>query len=325
MDNGGDGVCKTCYEENAIRATDSATRQDSAVDANVARCNYCRAAEDDVTTIDAEGYCDACRALSRCILHEELIAVGHCKTCRREFCRKCLGFTDVCQECTTKAKTKPLKEKAPSAAAAAKPSKSPKKAKKTAPMEEPAARGAPKGAKTGTKNLKGGKGSKPLEEDVPAAKKPKKPSRGQAAIQEKLEKKSTGRSRTQVIAAASILALGILIMVSGMWMHAMSPEEQARKLKEQMITVHRGVVHHYRKNGRLPKNADDIRMALTDLKVRNASKIKISLKSAEPGAVIYVPGQSGFMVQGADSKGELLKSAAGVPFYFDQYYDSSAL
>lgn len=327
IDGGGDGVCKTCYEERSSRQKDSAFQREYTVEAQVPRCNYCRAAEDESTTLDAEGYCDACRALSRCILHEELIAVGHCKTCRREFCRKCLGFTDVCQECTAKNKTRPLKEKAPSATAAPKSSKSPKKAKKTSPMEEPAAasgRGA-KGTKGGgTKGLKG-KSRQLEDEPQPQKKGPKKPTRGQAAIEEKLTKKASARSRTQLLIAASILAVGMLVMVSGMYLHAMSPEEQARKLRDQMITVHRGVVHHYRKNGKLPKNSDDIQRALADLKIKGANKIKITLKSADPGAVIYVPGQSGFMIQGADSKGELLTSPAGGPFYLDQYYDSTPL
>ncbi len=324
IDGGGDGVCKTCYEERSSRQKESAFQREYTVETHVPRCNYCRAAEDETTTLDAEGYCDACRALSRCILHEELIAVGHCKTCRREFCRKCLGFTDVCQECTAKNKTKPLKDKAPSATAAPKPSKSPKKAKKTAPMEEPAAsaRGT-KGGKAGTKGLKGK--SKQLEEEPALKKGPKKPSRGQAAIVEKLQKNSGARSRTQLLIAASILAIGMLVMVSGMYMHAMSPEEQARKIKDQMVTVHRGVVHHYKKRGKLPKNSEDIQRALAEMKVRGAGRIKITLKATEPGAVIYVPGQSGFMVQGADSKGELLMSPTGVPFYLDQYYDSSTL
>ena len=332
MDGGGDGVCKTCFEERSSRQRESAFQRERTVEAVVPRCNYCRAAEDEATTLDAEGYCDACRALSRCILHEELIAVGHCKTCRREFCRKCLGFTDVCQECTAKAKTKPLKDKAPSAAAAPKPGKSPKKAKKTSPMEAPAP--AAKGARTGTGPMKAGaaaagkKGkTKGLPEDAePPKKGPKKPSRGQAAMEEKLQKNSAKRSRTQLIAAASILALGILIMVSGMYMHAMSPEEQARRVKDQMVTVHRGVVHHYRKNGKLPKSSEDIQRALAELKVKGAGKIKISLRTAtEPGAVVYVPSQSGFMIQGADNKGQLLLSPAGSPFFLDQYYDSSSL
>lgn len=321
MDGGGDGVCKTCFEERSSRQRESAFQREYTVETQVPRCNYCRAAEDETTTLDPEGYCDACRALSRCVLHEELIAVGHCKACRREFCRKCLGFTDVCQECTAKSKTKPLKDRAPSAAAAPKSSKSPKKARKTAPMEAPApaARGSRGSKGTGSK-------SKPLppEAGEPPKKGPKKPSRGQAAIEEKLSKKAGTRSRTQMLIAASILAIGMLVMVSGMYMHAMSPEEQARRVKEQMIVVHRGVTHFYRKKGQPPKDIAEIKGALAEMRIKGANKIKISLsKGGEPGAVIYIPGQSGFMIQGADNKGEVLKSPAGAPFTLDHYYDST--
>jgi hypothetical protein len=111
-----------------------------------------------------------------------------------------------------------------------------------------------------------------------------------------------------------------------MYLHAMSPEEQARRLRDEMVVVHRGVLHYYKKTGKLPSSPDQIQTALSELKVRNAGKIKISTRAAgEPGAVIYVMGRSGFQIQAADNKGELLMTPSGTPLFFDQYFDSSTM
>lgn len=318
MDGGAEGVCKTCAEERSSRRESSAFQREYVVETVVARCNYCRAGEDETTTLDHDGYCEACRALPRCIQHGELIAVGHCKTCRREFCRKCLGFTDVCQDCTAKNKTKPLKEKAPTAGAAAKSGKiGAKKAKQTSPMVGPAA------AKGKAKSMTG---SRPLAE--PESKGKKKaalpPSRGRKAMEEKLVNKSAGRTRSQIMVAATALAVGILVLISGAFMHAMSPEEQAKRMREQMITVHKGVVHYMKKVGKAPKDEGDIRRALSDMKAPNSARIVISFGVSQPSAVIYKPSRSGgFIIQATNERGELLQDS-GTPFYLDQYFDSSS-
>src|SRR5687768_12150539 len=83
MDERVAGVCSTCSEEQALRQQDREQRG-ADVAQNVPRCNYCRAAGDDETPLDEEGYCEACRVLPRCSDHSELIAVGHCKSCRQE-------------------------------------------------------------------------------------------------------------------------------------------------------------------------------------------------------------------------------------------------
>ncbi|MEB3328798.1 MAG: hypothetical protein VKQ33_06160 [Candidatus Sericytochromatia bacterium] len=313
VDTGSEGVCRTCSEERAHRRESSAIQR--AYDAPVVqarRCNYCRAPEDETLTLDGDGYCEACRDLPRCVAHSDLVAVGNCKSCRREYCRKCLGFTDVCQSCQTRQKTRPLTDRGGAAAGGAKPG--PKKARKTSPIDSqpPAAR----------------KGDR---EEAPAAARPagkpgKKRSRGQVAIEEKLRAQQEAKqSRTRNLVLASVAALLLLMMSGGAYLHAMSPEAQAAKIHEQMVTVHRAVVHHYRKTNKLPQSVPEIRAALADLHVKGARRIKIAMEGdSRTGAVIYVPSRtgSGFMIQGANSRGELLMAPNDAPLFLDQYYES---
>ena len=324
MDGGSEGVCKTCAEERTSRRENSALQREYVVETVVARCNYCRAAEDESTVLDHDGYCEACRALPRCVQHEDLIAVGHCKTCRREFCRKCLGFTDVCQDCTAKSKTKTksLKEKAPTAGAG---TKSPKAAPKKAKPTEPAV------AKAKTGGIKGKPGSKPPAEPNTDAEKKASPSlatRGRKSLEQRLENQAAvaaaGRKPPTLVAVASVLAIGILALVSGAYLHAMSPEEQAKRMKHQMVQVHRGVVHYMKTMKKAPRDEGEIRRALNELKVPGASKIAISVGANQPSCVIYKPSRSGgFIVQATNERGELILDGPGSPAFLDQYFDSS--
>jgi hypothetical protein len=315
LDGGGDGVCRTCAEERAHRRESSAIQREYEAPAvQVRRCNYCRAAEDDSTTLDGDGYCEACRDLPRCVAHSDLIAVGNCKACRREYCRKCLGFTDVCQSCQARQKTRPLTDKGGAAAAAGKPVT--KKARKTSPIEAP--------APAARKGDKGGGGT--AAATGPDGKPAKKRSRGQAVIEEKLRSAHTSeQSKTKKLVLAAATAVVLLLMPAGAYLQAMSPEAQSAKIYEQMVVVHRGVVHHYRKTNKIPKSVPEIRAALEEMNVKGARRIKIAMDDdSRTGAVIYAPSQtgSGFMIQGADSRGELLMAPNDTPLFLDQYYES---
>jgi hypothetical protein len=326
MDTGVDGVCATCSEERAIRQQESAVQRDWEVAQNVPRCNYCRAAEDEDTTLDTEGYCDACRVLPRCSDHSELIAVGHCKSCRQEFCRKCLGFTDVCQSCAAKQKAKPPSKPpgastAPKAGASsgAKPSGARPK-KKRPPGADKA---APKGAtKPGEAPPKRKKGEPELDEKGRPKKKP--PPRGQAAMVDKLKAKQSGKKKVYILATSVVGALCVLVLLSGMWMKAVSPEEQAKRVEEKMVVVHRAVLHYHKVTGQLPNTTDDIYRALGDMRVKGAKSIKIGLSPAEvPGGVVFKREKGAFYITGADTTGQVLKNANGQAIYLDQYFDSS--
>jgi hypothetical protein len=316
VDAGSEGVCRTCSEERAHRRESSAIQREyEAPSTQVRRCNYCRAAEDDSTALDGDGYCEACRELPRCVAHGDLIAVGNCKSCRREYCRKCLGFTDVCQSCQSRQKTRPLSDRGGAAAAAAKAA--PKKAKKTSPIE-----GNPPAARKGEK---GGSPPAATAEGKPG----KKRTRGQAAIEERLRaKRSAQHSRTRNLVLAAVAAVFLLLMSGGAYLHAMSPEAQAAKIQEQMVTVHRAVVHHYRKTNKLPQSVPEIRAALEEMHVKGARRIKIAMEGdSRTGAVIYMPSRtgSGFMIQGANGRGELLMAPNDAPLFLDQYYESGGL
>lgn len=312
LDQGTEGVCKTCAEERETRRSNSAlNRTYETPAAPVKRCNYCRAAEDEQTSLDEEGYCEACRALPRCIAHADLVAVGHCKTCRREFCRKCLGFTDICQACQAKPKTRPLTDKA--AAEAARGGKPAKKARQTAPMDG----GGTKGGKPKPRAPKGKDGGE--------ATAPKRRTRGQSAIEEKLRAQNANRPKTRLIVFASVLALGLLLLVSGTYMHAMSPDAQAAKLREQMFVVHRAVVLHYKKTDRFPSSPAEISATLETMNVKGARRIRISSSHTRaPNTIIYAQNRNGagFTIQGADNRGELLLDPNQMPYMLDEYSDT---
>jgi hypothetical protein len=332
MDDGSEGVCSTCSEERDMRRQHSALQREFTVEEQVARCNYCRAAADEDTPIDDHGYCPTCTTLARCCLHDDLIAVGHCKSCRKEYCRKCLGFTDVCQTCTAKNKLKPVK--APPPAAAARPLK--KKASGTTPIKEGTVRAKVAPVPVGKKKAK----SAPLEV-VPAKvarstqeldengkKKKKPPSRGTLAMAAKLAAKSPARPRWQWLASGAV-AFVIVIALSGL-LHAGSPEDNSRHLQEQMITVHRGILHYYQLHNTLPKSANEIYTALADLKVPNPRSIHIARKpprakkvAGAANSVLFDVTGGSFIVTAADATGSILTDPRGDMVFLDQSYDSS--
>lgn len=51
-----------------------------------------------LTLLNDEGLCNACKALPHCSRHADLLAVGRCKRCRAFFCAECLD-EGVCAEC----------------------------------------------------------------------------------------------------------------------------------------------------------------------------------------------------------------------------------
>jgi hypothetical protein len=330
MDDGSDGVCSTCSEERDLRRQHSAVQREYTVEEQVARCNYCRAQADEETPLDAQGYCPTCTSLARCCLHDDLIAVGHCKSCRQEYCRKCLGFTDVCQSCTAKNKSRPAKAAPPPAVKSGK-----KRAAGTSPMKEdaPAARkeGGTKRKKGDTAPLKGSTGKVAPDPADPDGKKKKKkaPTRGMIAMEQRMAAKAAPRN-FRVVAASVAGAFVCLLLLSGMFMHASSPDEQSRRLQEQMIVVHRGIVHYYKMNSKLPKSPDQIYAALGQLNVRNARKIHIAPKPPRvtsvpqaPNSVLYEVQGSTFIVTAADSTGNILKDPRGDMVFLDQGFDSS--
>lgn len=331
MDEGADGVCSTCSEERAVRAQTSAVQREWEVAQQVPRCNYCRAAADDETPLDEEGYCEACRVLPRCTDHADLIAVGHCKSCRQEFCRKCLGFTDVCQACAAKQKAKPAAK--PGTKSGAKPAGAGSSAKAGASGAKPggarpkkkrppgAAEAEPKGARPK------GKGGKPaVELDEKGRPKKKPPTRGQTAVAEKMKAKSAGRSKLFIIMSSVAGALCVLVLLSGMWLKANSPEAESVRLQEQMIQVHRAVIHYQNKTHRLPGSADDIRAALAELRLKGANRIRVVMAGAgsSPSSVVFEPKGESFFIRAADGKGQELRNASGGVVEINQYFDSSA-
>lgn len=320
MDEGAEGVCATCNEERNVRRETSAIQREYEVAQSVRRCNYCRVGEDDETPLDQEGYCEACRVLPRCTTHVDLIAVGHCKSCRSEYCRKCLGFTDICQDCQSKQKAQPKKPGGASSAprAGATSGTSPAGARK---KKRPAGTEADRPKK---KRPPGAKGA--AEDTEEKKKKKKKPTRGEIALKEKQQAKTAGKLRMQVLVVGIVGALVCIVMASGMWMRAQSPEEQAKRLQEQMVMVHQGVFHYYRKMNQMPRTADDIKRALADMKNREGRSIRIHTGegSPPPGSVIFTPGEdTGFTIKATDHKGEFLKAQGGAPIMIDQYYDST--
>lgn len=327
MDEGADGVCATCAEERSIRQQQSAVQRDWEVAQQVPRCNYCRAAGDEETPLDEEGYCEACRVLPRCSDHSDLIAVGHCKSCRQEFCRKCLGFTDVCQACAAKQKAKPAAK--PGTKSGARPAGASAGSKAGATAGKPtgarkkkrppgAAAPEPKGARP--------KGKKEVELDEKGRPKKKPPTRGQTAVAEKLKAKAAGRNKLYIMISSVAGALCVLVLLSGMWIKANSPEAESKRLQDQMVAVHRAVGYYYRKTNQLPRTGQDIQAALMEMRVKGANRIRIVAAGAPPApsSIVYEPKGEAFYIKAADGKGALLKNEAGGVIQLDQYFDSSA-
>ncbi|MDB5100872.1 MAG: hypothetical protein JWM80_5293 [Cyanobacteria bacterium RYN_339] len=329
MDQGSEGVCSTCSEERDMRRQHSALQREYTVEEQVARCNYCRAQADEETPLDGQGYCPTCSTLARCCLHDDLIAVGHCKSCRKEYCRKCLGFTDVCQSCTAKNKSRPTKAAPPSTVKNVK-----KRAAGTSPMKESAS-----GRKDGegrrrdeTAALKGGgtKSSKnaPAEPENGEKKKKKAPTRGMIAMEAKMAAKAPAPKRFPIIAAALVGAVGVIVFLSGTMLNASSPEGQLKLRQEEMVKVHRGVIQYYKDHGKLPSKPDQIVGTLRRMDVKGAEKLKIAMgmgqKGSPPNTILYAASGATFMVLAADDKGKVLLNSRGQPLSLDQSYDSSA-
>jgi hypothetical protein len=333
MDEGSEGVCSTCSEERDMRRQHSALQREYTVEEQVARCNYCRAQADDETPLDEQGYCPTCSSLARCCLHDDLIAVGHCKSCRQEYCRKCLGFTDVCQSCTAKNKARAPKQAPPPAVKGTK-----KRAAGTSPIKEkdaPAASGKKEGTKRrdesaplkGTKNLAKGAAPEPAEKDGKNKKK-KAPTRGMIAMEQRMAAKAPPPKRFPVLAASAVGAVLCIVVLSGMFMHASSPEEQAKLRQEEMITVHRGVIEYYKENGKLPKKPEQIVSALRRLNVKGVEKLKISLgpvrNQVTPNTILVSGSGATFEVLASDDQGRVMTNSRGQPLALDQSYDSSS-
>ncbi|MEB3285208.1 MAG: hypothetical protein VKN33_07980 [Candidatus Sericytochromatia bacterium] len=126
---------------------------------------------------------------------------------------------------------------------------------------------------------------------------------------------------------ASVVAVGLLVMVSGALMHARSPDVQAARLREQMLLVHRAVVTHYKTTQKLPQTPDEIRATLETMKVKGARRIKIASRyNRAANTVIYSPNSrgTGFTIQCSDGRGELLLDPNQLPYFLDQFTDSGA-
>lgn len=328
LDGGKDGVCATCYEEDAHRAE----RAERAAATEIRRCAYCRAMEDDETPLDPHGYCGSCAALTRCATHEEAIAFGQCQVCRSQYCRKCLGFEDICTGCKAKAaaadRPKPQgTKKLPNAGGTNKlgTDELPKKRPAGAPTKRGTGTQRPGTGKPGTGRTGTGKTGTGKVGTGKLGAEAKPPTRGQAAIQARLQVSSKPIPRTWLIGggvAAVVLVLGLLVMLmSG----GNSAEAVTERMQRRAVSVHQAVVHHYHKSGKLPQRPEEIKQALRTLKVEGASKIRIALdeKRARPESVIYKrDGETNFIIQASDREGELLKRDDGQVFYLDQFFDS---
>lgn len=341
MDGGTEGVCSTCAEERDMRRQHSALQREYTVEEAVARCHYCRAAADEETPLDEHGYCPTCTTLARCCLHDDLIAVGHCKSCRKEYCRKCLGFTDVCQSCTAKNKSRP--KTAPPPPPPARSGK--KKTLGTTPIKEPAAKSgaAVTGRlKEGTRRKseasgplkteaavgKGGKKKGTEELDEKGRKKPKPPSRGTLAMEARLAAKAPARKRSHLVIAA-VAVVAVVVIGLGSTMGKVSADDQSRKINDQMVSVHRAILHFYKANGKLPNSSDQVYRALADIGVHNARSIRLAskpqgrvMRSGEPDSVVIDLTNSTFTVMGTDKTGTLIKDPHGAPVFLDQTFDS---
>lgn len=324
LDGGSEGVCQTCLEEREFRQKNSAVQREYTPEAVVPRCNYCRAQADDETPLDSDGYCPTCSILARCVSHHDLIAVGPCKGCRRDFCRKCLGFTDVCPTCTAQNRVKTKSPTKPMAAGGRSP---------TRPMNgkaPPAPAGKVGTGKTGTgktgtgKTGTGGmaKGAKGAPED-----KPKRSRGGKEAVEAKLQAQTSGSAlRYQIAGVAVAFLLLIFGGFSFLRASASSPEEQAKRLQEQMVAVHKAVLAHQTKLARLPSNQAELMASLQGVEVPDRKHLKVVLRASsapmnagEPNTVYYQPAGDGFVVVATDREGKPLVDARGSMIMLDQY------
>lgn len=336
VDGGEDGVCAECTASNANQAAAAQAEE-------VPRCKYCRIAADDETPIDHDGYCETCAALPRCATHSELIAFDACKSCRSQYCRKCLGFNNVCEACTARQAAAPRPKPAapkPGATGPVKAGTGPVKSgtgpvkggtgaikKGTGPTGRPDAprpkRPRPPGA---AGPAKPGTGRKKPESELDEKGRPKKrpPTRGAAAIEAKMQQSQMGqRARMQLIAAVVVVGAIAMVLLSGWVMRANSTEESSKQVQAQMVEVHRAVVRFHKKHNRLPTNEDDIKRTLKTMAVPNAARYRISLEPGKPSSVVYqLSGEEGFMIMGVDGKGQLVQNSDGTPVTIDQYYDS---
>lgn len=320
LDGGADGVCANCTEDRARQQAQVAAEE-------VERCKYCRIAADEETTLDHDGYCTTCAALPRCATHDDLIAFDHCKSCRQQFCRKCLGFNNVCEACTIKQKANPPRPKPPAAAGGTGAVKRPDGAKKgTGTVRKGEGPPKPKrprppgtaAGKPGAPGARRKKGEPELDEKGRPKKRP--PSRGTAAMEAKLQSKMGGNARKQLIAAMVVVGACVLVLASSLVMRASSAESQTKVIQDQMVTVHQTVLAYYKEYKRWPPSADAIKDEMIKLGTKDAKRIKVADKP-EPSAVVYqLSGEDGFMVTGADPKGETIKSTNGNPVALDQYF-----
>lgn len=358
MDEGEDGICATCAEERSHRRAQSAVQREYETAVAVKRCSYCRAAEDDETPLDEQGYCPTCAVLSRCTTHSELVAVGHCKSCRQEYCRKCLGFTDICQSCQAKPKVAPSAggtgskpaagRAAPGKAASARPGTgraaparaqasagTPKtghlgKSAKTGRMPEPDAparrRKSPPSGKPGArpddKRKRRPEAAGPAGKGAKPAQKNKRPlSRGEQALLAKREAASPGLSRSTFL-FGGVGALICVVFLAGMF-HPPSEGDYMERTRGQMLAVHRAVLGYYQKTQRLPSNAQDLQVALSELRMPEARGVKLRFNQPPdaPGQVVYRSAGAGFEIKASGLKGGYLMHGEK-QLILDQYYDS---
>jgi hypothetical protein len=267
--------------------------------------------------------------LPRCATHDDLIAFDHCKSCRAQYCRKCLGFANVCEACTIKQKANPPKPPKPAAAAGGTGAmKRPDGAKRgTGPVKKgegpprpkrprpPGATPAGKGASAGARRKKG---EPELDEKGRPKKKP--PSRGTQAMEAKLQTKMAPNARMQMIATFVVIGACVIVLAGSFVMRASSTESQSKVIQEQMVTVHQAAVAYYKENKRWPPTPDAVKDELIKMGAKGAKNIKVADKPT-PSAVVYqLSGEDGFLVTGADAKGEVIKTANGSPIALDQYF-----
>jgi hypothetical protein len=339
LDNGADGMCEECAGARDRQAAMAAVEE-------VERCKYCRIASDEETILDMDGYCASCAALPRCATHDDLIAFDACKSCRQQYCRKCLGFNNVCEACTLKQKAAPPRPKPPASAGGTGAVK-----REGAKAGTGAVKKGTGAVKKGTGPIKGGtgpikaeagdrpkpkrprppgpgakptdaKGRKRPEPELDEKGRPKKkpPSRGTAAMASKMDAQLAGRARKQMVAMAVVIGAIAIILMGSMMVKASSPEAQTKAVQEQMVAVQQAVVAFNKSHSHWPASAEDIRGQLTQMGVPGASKFKIATKPA-PSTVIYqLSGEDGFLITGTDAEGQVLKSSNGNPIALDQYF-----
>lgn len=195
MEKGAEGFCATCAEDMADRRANSAIQ--------IARCAFCRAAEDPDTPLDKDGYCPVCAERTRCSTHPAALSVARCKGCRKPFCRQCLGFSDHCGACQASGRMAPAPPRRPAPAAKRPPT----------PTARPPANGTKKAAAgPAPKRPPSRSGALPAKGRAPNAK-PRPPiSRGEAALRARLEAEPRNRYLPWIglggfVAIAAVLAL----------------------------------------------------------------------------------------------------------------------